>query len=262
MKKELLWLRFRKLGPFAALMGLLMGLVSLLAVITYTEEHVALLSEARAQAPGLFAALGIGGSSTLLDHTASLLHGFLYPLMGSLLAVHLACKLFPALIETGEMSHYLALPIRRSQLAWTHALTMFFCLLLSALAAMALSLMILTALRPGQINLPWMAALWLGQLCLWILSGGAALMAASGRDEQRGTGGRALALIGCFALIAMLGRAGDVPSFLAWLSPYSLFEPQNLAKGRVGLEFAGMAAISLLCVLIGVRRFATRDLPL
>lgn len=262
MKKELFLFQMKRHAPFAVLMGVLMSLLAFGAALLYTEETVAALSEARAQAPVLFAAFGIGGSTALLDHMASLLHGFLFPVLGFAMAARLAALLFPVLIESGEISHYLALPIRRAGFAQVQGLVLLGCQAISVLISTIGTW--LSSLLPGhgQVNLLWLLTLSFGQLCLWTFSGGAALMVAAGRDEKRGTAARILLLVLAFYLVKMVSLIPAVPRVLALLTPYSLFHAQALAKGRLEPEVLILPLLGLCLFLIGSRRFAKRDLPI
>lgn len=262
MNKELFAFQLKRQLPLALRMGLLMALLSLGAVLSYTEANTAALSETRAGMPGLFAAFGVGGSASLLDHVASLLHGFLFPLLGSWLAARLAARLLPALVESGELSHYLSLPIRRESFVLGQG-TVLFCALLTACLAMTLGTLIAAfALRRGEVNIVWLLSLSLGQLCVWLLAGGAAMLAASGRNVKKGTALRSLLLPAAFFAVAMAGAVPDAPGWLSRLTPYSLFQPQNLARGRMAAEPLVLPLIGLICLLIGMKRFARRDLPL
>ena len=262
MSRELFLFQMKKLSRGAVFLGIMLALFSLGAILTFDEYATTALSEARAQAPELFSALKVGGSATLLDHLASLLYGFLLPILGSVKAVRLAERLFPEMIETGEMSFYLSLPIRRSAFALTQGAVLLSCLILAQLTGALGTIIAAAILKPGELNLVWFGVLSLGQLCLWILSAGAALMVACVRDERRGTRAWAALLIGTFYVITMLGGIHSWPRLISWFSPYSLLNVQSLSKGRFALETLGMPAIGMLCFLIGIRQFNGRDLPL
>lgn len=262
MSFELFLFQLKKHSRITLVVGIVIALLSVGAIFLYDEEIVGALSDSRAQAPELFSALNIWGNSSLLDHIASLMHGLIMPMLGSLLAADLAIRLFPAMIETREMSLYLSLPLHRGALALIHGAVLLTCLILAQVIGMIGTILAASALKPGELNIAWFAVLNLGQLCLWILSGGIALMLACGMDKSAGTRTRLFLLIGSLFLIAMLGNMRTLPGFVAWLSPYSLLDTQKLAKGRFALEILGMPLIGMLCFLIGIQRFSKRDLPL
>ena len=262
MSRELFLFQFKKLIRGSVAWGMFMALLSLGAILSFTENNITALSEARAQAPEFFSALKVGGSATLLDHLASLLYGFLLPVAGSALSVRLAERLLPAMIQTGEMSFYLSLPIRRGAFALTQGAVLLSCLILSQLTVVLGTIIAAAILKPGELNLLWFLILNLGQLCLWALSAGIALMFACMSDDRRGARSRAALLIGLFYAVAMLGGIYGLPRLISWFSPYSLLDVQSLSKGRFALETLGMPAIGMLCFLIGIRQFNGRDLPL
>ena len=104
MSRELFLFQFKKLIRGSVAWGIIMALFSLGAILSFNENSAAALSEVRAQVPELFSALKVGGSATLLDHLASLLYGLILPAAGAVMSVRLAERLFPEMIETGEMS--------------------------------------------------------------------------------------------------------------------------------------------------------------
>ena len=262
MSREMFLCQFKKLTRGSVAWGIIMALFSLGAILSFNENSAAALSEARAQVPELFSALKVGGSATLLDHLASLLYGLILPAAGAVMSVRLAERLFPEMIETGEMSFYLSLPMRRGAFALTQGAVLLSCLILSQLTGVLGTIIAAAILKPGELNLLWFLILNLGQLCLWALSAGIALMFACMSDDRRGARFRASLLIGLFYAVAMAGGIYGLPRLISWFSPYSLLDVQSLSKGRFALETLGMPAIGMLCFLIGIRQFNGRDLPL
>ena len=262
MSRELFLFQFKKLIRGSVAWGIIMALFSLGAILSFNENSAAALSEARAQVPELFSALKVGGSATLLDHLASLLYGLILPAAGAVMSVRLAERLFPEMIETGVMSFYLSLPMRRGAFALTQGAVLLSCLILSQLTGVLGTIIAAAILKPGELNLLWFLILNLGQLCLWALSAGIALMFACMSDDRRGASSRAALLIGLFYAVAMVGGIYGLPRLISWFSPYSLLDVQSLSKGRFALETLGSPAIGMLCFLIGIRQFNGRDLPL
>ena len=262
MSREMFLFQFKKLTRGSVAWGIIMALFSLGAILSFNENSAAALSEARAQVPELFSALKVGGSATLLDHLASLLYGLILPAAGAVMSVRLAERLFPEMIETGEMSFYLSLPMRRGVFALTQGAVLLSCLILSQLTGVLGTSIAAAILKPGELNLLWFLILNLGQLCLWALSAGIALMFACMSDDRRGARSRSALLIGLFYAVAMAGGIYGLPRLISWFSPYSLLDVQSLSKGRFALETLGMPAIGMLCFMIGIRQFNGRDLPL
>ena len=262
MSRTLYAFQLKRNAAYAIWLGVLMALLSLGSMVTFNERTEALLIEARPQAKALFEAFRVGGSLTLLDHIVSLAYGFLLPVLGSLWSVHLSARLFPGLIETKEMSFYLSLPLRRSRFALIQGAVLLSCLVIAVLTGTLFSAAAAAVMIPNELNLSGFAVLNGGLLCLWMLSGGIALMVACAGDQRRSVRRRSYVLIGVFFLIAMLGGIRDWPRLLAWLSPYSLYDAQNLARGRFLPEILIMPMAGMFCFLIGIRQFSRRDLPL
>lgn len=262
MMQELFFFQIKKYSRLCVLAGLFMALLSLGAMLLFDEQTVVALSEVRASSPEFFSAFRIGSSSTLLDHIASLLHGFILPVLGSLLAIYLAGRLMPDLIERGEMAFYLSLPLHRTSFVLTQGAVLIAALTLTQLLYLGGTMVAALIVQPGALNMLWLVVLGLGQLCLWMLSAGIALMTACAQDERRPARSRAMLWIGVFYLVAMLGNIAEWPGFIRWLSPYSLLDTQSLAKGRFGFATLGMPMAGALCMLVGAGRFSKRDLPL
>ncbi|NLD02671.1 MAG: hypothetical protein GX674_05130, partial [Clostridiales bacterium] len=164
MSREMFLFQFKKLTRGSVAWGIIMALFSLGAILSFNENSAAALSEARAQVPELFSALKVGGSATLLDHLASLLYGLILPAAGAVMSVRLAERLFPEMIETGEMSFYLSLPVRRGAFALTQGAVLLSCLILSQLTGVLGTIIAAAILKPGELNLLWFLILNLGQL--------------------------------------------------------------------------------------------------
>lgn len=231
------------------------------AVLLFDEGTIALLSEARANNAPLAAALGLGSSEWLVTHLASLVYGLLLPLIGSLYAMRLSAMLIADKIETGEVAHYLALPIRREQFVFSQTLVLLTCLLFPVFGALLGGYGAALAFKPGAVIHP-AGILWLsaGLYAVMVLFGCLGLMLSCGAVERR-----VMVLAGtfiCLLLFALglLAQPLGLPEQLRYLSFYWLYAPQALAVGRPAPALAALPLVSLLFVLIGSWRFATRDL--
>lgn len=242
--------------------GLVMAALQLGAVLLYDEGTVQAFSEARAQAPAFFAALGVHGSATLTQHLSSLLYGFLLPLIGLMQAAALGSRLVADKVETGELSHYLALPLRRPAFGLMQAGLLMLGLLLPVILAAAAGIMAGGLLRPGQLNDRWFLWLNLGLFLALSLFGGLCFLVSALRDERRPASRQGLTLGLLLVLISMAARIREVPAFVSYLTPLSLYDPAGLAQGKLYPLSLLLPLLSLLLVLAGLRGFSRRELAL
>lgn len=262
MSRMLFAFQLRKQLTITLLFSALASLLSVGAVLLYEEQHILALADARAQSPAVFTLFGVGGSASLLAHLGALLHGFLLPALGTVLAALLAARLMAAQVATGEMTYWLAMPRRRG----THVLTQWAVLLacmaiftvIPALAAAVAALV----LQPGALQPLWLAQLHLGLFLLYAAIGSLCLMLSCGMDEGRRARRAGLLLCGLLLVIGLVSRLREVPGFVRYLSFYSLFDVPALTAGRPEAALLVLPALAVLFLLVGMRWFSGRDLPL
>jgi len=261
-KRVLFSFQLKKQLGITLLFAAAASLLSAGAVLLYEEQHVLALADARAQSPALFAALGVGGSASLLQHLGALLYGFMLPVLGTVLGAVLAARLMAAQVETGEMAYWLALPQRRAAHALSQWGVLMACLAIFTVVPALVAAVAAMVFKPGALQVPWFAQLNLGLLGLYLASGSLGMMLSCGMDERRRARRLALLLSGLLLVIGLAGRVREVPGFVRWLSFYSLFDVPALTAGRMEgmlLILPGLAAVFLLA---GMRWFSGRDLPL
>lgn len=261
MNFRVLRFQFRqRLWP-ALLMAVLFAALSVGAAYLFEEDIIAALSEARAQAPVLFSALGVGGSAAIGSHLVSLLYGLLLPLLGGLYAVGLSSALVADKVETGEISYWLSLPQSRVAFVAGQALLMAVLLALPPAGAYLASAVSAPLVKPeASLHLGW-HALVNGGLYAWMLLAGALGLWVSCASFARARAYRLGTLL--FLLFFALGVAGmtqGAPDWLKWLSPWWLYMPQDLALGRVSAPMLGLPGLTVLLLLLAAGRFTVRDL--
>lgn len=262
MKMRLSLFQLRKHLQSVMISGILMAVLNVGAVLLYEEELIEALSQARAGLPFPAAALGIYGSASLAGHLASLCYGFLLPSIGFALAVRLASGLMAGQEESGEMAYYLALPIRRGSLVLSQTLALFGCLLVVAILAGLGGFAAAALLKPGELRLPAWLLMQAGLLVQWMLAGAIALYFSCGTGEKRRAARQARLLIALFWLVSLLSRPHQMPAILKYLGLFALIDQQALAATRPLLEMLLPLAAAALFLLLGLRRFAGRDLML
>lgn len=261
-RRMLFTFQFKKQLGITMLFAVLAALFSAGAVLLYEERHILSLSDVRAQSPALFAALGVGGSASLLQHLGALLYGFLLPLMGTLLAAVLAARLMAAQVQTGEMAYWLALPQRRITHVLTQWTVQLACLAVFTVLPALVAAVVALALKPGELQVLWFALLNLGLFLLCATAGGLAMMISCGQDEGRRARRLALLACGLFLLVGLAGRMRGAPAFVRYLSYYTLFDVPALSAGRVEGTLIILPGLAALFTLAGAQWFSGRDLPL
>ncbi|MHC1785691.1 MAG: hypothetical protein AB9880_01315 [Christensenellales bacterium] len=260
--RKLLRFQLKRQLPLTLFFGLLAAALSVGAVLLYDEGTLQAFSEARAAAPFLFAMLGVQGSATLTEHLSSLLYGFLLPILGSLYAIALSSRLVADKVETGEMSYYLALPVRRSGFA----LTQFMALVLGLLALAVFAVLAGTAagevFAAGRLHLAWYLELNAGLFLAWTMAGGLAFLVSCAVDELRRASRLSAFVLVLFFCLSLAARPREMPGFLRYLSFWSLFDYAGLALGRLEVWNLLMPLVTAIFVLAGLRVFSTRELPL
>lgn len=262
MMPRLLLFQFRKRLPLCLVGGLLMGLLSASSLLIYDEHSIELIGQLRAAAPFPAAFLGLSGSANLVDHLRSLCYGFLLPLIGFAFVIATARRLIAGQLESGELAYYLALPLRRSSILLMQAMVLLLCSLLMVLVQAALCALAAFLLKPGEMNGLWYLWLNLGLLAQLMITGGIAIMFSAIHDEARPAGRAAWLLTGFIFLISMLARWHQLPGFLKYVGIYGIIDLQALSTGRPELIMLAPLGLGLICLLIGIQRFAGRDLAL
>lgn len=242
--------------------GFLMAVISVMLIFLYDESSGRVLDELRAQAPGLFDAFRIHGSVGLLDYMISSLYGFLMPAIGSWLAAILASRLIPRQIETGEMTFYLALPVRRYKLVLVKVLVILACLLITLFMNLTATVLAALLIKPQIFNINWFFGLSMGIFFLWMMSAGMTMMIACSAYEQRSSIRKSLLMYFSLFILSMIGQVRSFPDFLKYLSIYSLWNTQALSTGRILVSSLVMPLTGTIFLLIGIYQFSKRDLPL
>lgn len=248
--------------PMTLLFALMMQMLTVGAVLLYSDANVQALSEARAKAPFFFQTLGLYGGEGLTLHLSFLLYGFLLPLLGGLYAIFLSSHLVADKVETGEMAYYLALPFGRVSFALTQCLTLLTGLFILTVLLTLGGAVACAILAPRRLQMSFYLWLNLGFLLMLSMTGGLAMLISLRSDERRHANRAALLLGALFGLLCMLDRPQQMPYYTQYLSFYSLFDFAGLAKGWLDYRVPLMPAVTLAFMLFGLRTFSRRELPL
>ena len=253
MKHRLVQFQVKKLLWPALLLALLFAALNAGGVYLFNEGTVEMLSEARAQGPALFSMPGVGGSATLGSHLASLVYGFLLPLLGGLYAARLPAWLVADKVETGEICYWLSLPHSRARFVGRQALVLAALLLLPPLGGFLGGAVGAFALKPeAPLHPGWHALLNGGLYCWLMLAGSLGLFISSGAEIRARAARASTLLLLLFFAVGVAGMTVGVPSFVQWFSPWRYYMPQDLALGRGSLPILVLPGLTGVLLLLAI----------
>ncbi len=245
----------------AAMVGVMVVIGALLA---YTEPTVAALTEARSQAELLFRALGIGSSVSLTLHVVSLAFNLLLPLVGAVYAISVSALLMAALVESGEMAHFLAAPKSRAAIVRTQATAVLLGVLVIVGLPLAATIVGALLMHPDALNLDGILAAFGGLCALVLCMACFGLMVSCLMDTARAARRRSGLWVGLFFVAWMLSRSGAMLQYLAYVTPFTFYQPERLAllRPEAWVGAGALLALGVGCLVYGTVRFSGRDLPL
>ncbi len=266
MKQVLFRFSLRRIVWQTALAMLTGMTLSVVGILLYADESaMEALTQARAEAPALFAMLGFGGSASLTLHMASTLYGLLLPSLLILYSTGCMARLVSGMIESGEAAHFLASPHPRRAFVWTLYAVLAVGLIAIVLAIMtAAMLAAAVTVMPGKLQLAGFGAMNAGLFSLAMLCAGHAAQISCRVDVRRMARNRVLVVQTVFLLLWVVSRGKGAQAYLAYVTPGSLFDPEGLVMLRDAalIKAAVLPAAALVLSVLGCRAFTRRDLPL
>lgn len=215
---------------------------------------------------GLARAFGVEeGTQDLGVFLGSGFYGISFVMFLIIYCVLTATRLIARLVDQGSMAYLLSTPASRTQVALTQA-----CVLIFGLVSMV-SLTFITgflgvnviiknphfnATRFVQMNL-------VGFLLFFVIGGYSFVFSCLLNDEKRALAASGLLSV-IFFLLNSLARMGQDLKWLQFFTPFTAFQPTEIAKGTasvlpisIGLGVAGLLLYGLAIII-----FRRRDLPL
>lgn len=265
MKQVLFRFSLRRIVWQTALAMLTGMTLSVVGILLYADESaMEALTQARAEAPALFAMLGFGGSASLTLHMASTLYGLLLPSLLILYSTGCMARLVSGMIESGEAAHFLASPHPRRAFVWTLYAVLAVGLIAILLATMSAAMLAAVMVMPGRLQLAGFGAMNAGLFSLAMLCAGHAAQISCRVDVRRMARNRVLVVQTVFLLLWVVSRGKGAQAYLAYVTPGSLFDPEGLVMLRDAalIKAAVLPAAALVLSVLGCRAFTRRDLPL
>lgn len=247
---------------------LFLGIITLYAgVITamYDPDLGAGINELMESMPQLFSAFGMGNpGTTLIGFLINYLYGFILVLVPFLYALIMCYKLVAKYIERGSMAYLLNTHYSRVQIIRTQFFALLLGIFLLVLYAAVLIIICSQILFGGELAIPKFLFLNLGLFLLELFLASLCFLFACIFDELKFSVGLGAGLILVFFLLQMLSQVSEDIEFLKYLTPLTLFIPEQLVEYDAGsiLCLGVLLVCAAVFMLTGIRRFQKRDLAL
>lgn len=213
---------------------------------------------------GMLDAFGMGNlSSTFTGSLANYFYGMIVFLFPTICFIIIGNGIVAHYVDSGAVANFLATPLTRTRFVITQAVFLLFSLTLLFGILVGVGIASCEALYPGELDLKAFLlmnlASYLTYLCITGISFCAScLFNDTGKSLLFGAG---LPIL--FMLMKMMGQANDKVSWMAEISPYSLYSPTEIAQsGQLELlPTVVLAAAALFTYLLGIAAFRKKNLP-
>lgn len=215
--------------------------------------------------PQLFSAFGMADpGSTLLEFLVNYLYGFLLVAFPMIFLILLSIRLVSRYVDQGSMVFLLATPNKRGRIIRTQIL---------ALTSMELCLVTFVtlfciacsqAMFPGELEITRFLLVNAGLLGLHFFLGGLCFLCSCLFSDSRKATGAGAGLAILFLLVQMISQTGDKYEALRFVTPLTLFRPEEILAGETGaiLGFLILYAAGILCFTAGGIVFCRKDLSI
>lgn len=231
----------------------------------YDPELSAGINELAESMPQFFAVFGMENpGTTLLDFLNNYLYGFILILIPFIYIILMCYKLVAKYIEKGSMAYLLNTQYSRTQIVLTQFAVLLAGLFLLICYSTGLIILLSNTMFKGELEIIKFLLVNLGLLILEIFLSALCFMFACLFNELKFSIGLGAGLGMLFFLIQMLSQTSEDIEFLKYLTPLTLFNPENLAAHEIkGFICLGILFISaFLFYGIAIVRFKNRDLSL
>lgn len=172
-------------------------------------------------------------------------------------------KLIAAQVDKGSMAYLLSTPTKRNQITITNGI--YFALSIAAMFAFitALGIGACSIFQPDELDIGKFLIFNLGAFLLMFAISGICYLSSCIFNQSRYSIAFGTGIPLAFFLFKMLAESSEELSFFKYLSLNTLFDPNGILMGEsFALKFCILAAVGLVCYIIGIRVFREKDLPL
>lgn len=213
--------------------------------------------------PELFAAFQMeNAGTTMLDFLINYLYGFLVVVIPMIFTLILASKLVVRYVDKGSMAYLLTSGNSRRKIIVHQALFLLHMIVLVTAFIVVVCGVCSHLMFPGELEYGKFLRLNAGLLALHIFFGGLCFFLSCICNESGKMLGIAGGIMVWSIVVLMLSGVGEKLDWLKYLTPLTLFLPQELAKGE-GQAVAGalvLLAAGVIGFLAGIVSFCRRDL--
>lgn len=215
--------------------------------------------------PDLFAAFGMANTATtLLDFLINYLYGFLFTALLIVLAVYLAQKFLASPVKDGSFAWILAAPHSRTAIIVTFIVAEVIAVALVVAFCWIGEVIFCEIWFPGELNLVGLARANGGLFVLgFFMASLCFALTCVFKNPDLGLGiGAALCVL--FFLMELAGTVGEGLTWVAHVSPCTLYDAYSLAAGNAS-AFANIALVGAFAVILNILAgvvFVRRDFSL
>lgn len=215
--------------------------------------------------PDLFAAFGMANTATtLLDFLINYLYGFLFTALLIVLAVYLAQKFLAGPVKDGSFAWILAAPHSRTAIIVTFVVAEVIAVAVVVALCWVGEVVFCEIWFPGELNLVGLARANGGLFVLgFFMTSLCFALTCVFKNPGLGLGiGAALCVL--FFLMELAGTVGEGLTWVAHVSPCTLYDAYGLAAGNTK-AFADIALVGAFAVILNILAgivFVRRDFSL
>ena len=192
-------------------------------------------------------------------------YGISFVLFLIIYSVLTATRLVARLVDQGSMGYLLSTPASRTRVALTQACVLVFGLLLIVLLTFIAGLGGIYGIieNPDLNVIRFVQMSLVGFLLFFVVSSYSFLFSCLFNDEKRALAASGLLSV-IFFLLNSLARMGQDLEWMQYLTPFTVFNPTEIAKGAISVLpiSIGLSVAGLLLYGLAVTIFRKRDLPL
>ena len=214
--------------------------------------------------PEIMSAFGMANTGTnLIEFLANYLYGFLLLVFPMILEIILANKLVAKYVDTGSMAYLLSTLNSRVKIATTQAIFVIVNMIFLILYVTILGIVSSEIMFPGDLDINRFILINISVLAIHIVISGICFFASCISNDMKLAYTIGAGIPIAFYIIQMLANMGGKLENLKYITIFTLFQPNEIAKGNVEVGFIIMSlVIGAVLYVLGIKIFSKRDLPL
>ena len=241
------------------------ALYSSMIVAMYDPKLTSSLDMMAESMPQIFAAFNMTHvSTTLLDFITNYLYGFILIAFPFLFCVIITHRLLSRYIDKGSMAYLLSTHHSRRSIVFTQLIVLLTNIIILILWAFFLILILSMVMFDENIEIIDFMFVNIGLLGLHCFLASLCYFGGCVFNDTKYSIGFGAGLGVFFILVQMISQVGDKFEFLKYMTPMTLFQPQEIISGA-NEAYIGIIVLfvgSFLIFMVSQNIFCHRDLPL